>query len=192
VFGLKAFAFIDGTARRICRPSRDQDICYSGHKKYHALKYQSIVTPDGLIVHLFGPVEGSRHDAFMLHLSGIHAILQKPPFSHFVLYGDGGYYDSPFLTAPFKVPSSAQQVQFNKRMSKVRVSVEWAFGRVSNLFRSLSFFHSQRLLQTPLAQQFKTAVLLCNIRTCLDGGNIVSDYFRLSPPSLSTYLVRDQ
>jgi nuclease HARBI1 len=185
------YAFIDGTARRICRPTRDQDIAYSGHKKYHCLKYQSFVTPDGIIVHLFGPVEGARHDAFVLHLSCIASILQQPPFAQYLVYGDGGYSNTAYMTCPYRAPTAAAEIQFNKRMAQARVSVEWAYGRVTNLFRSLSFFHNQRLLQTPLAQQYKAAVLFTNIRTCLDRGNILSDYFRLTPPSLQQYLICD-
>jgi len=33
--------------------------------------FQSVITPNGLICHLFGPLEGRRHDAFMLHESGL-------------------------------------------------------------------------------------------------------------------------
>ncbi|KAF4039388.1 putative DDE Tnp4 domain-containing protein [Phytophthora infestans] len=32
------FEFIDGTVRRICRPTRHQKQAYSGHKKMHAFK----------------------------------------------------------------------------------------------------------------------------------------------------------
>ncbi|KAI9236008.1 MAG: hypothetical protein BYD32DRAFT_370263, partial [Podila humilis] len=38
----EAFGFLDGTAMRICRPMRDQEEFYSGHKKYHCLKFQAI------------------------------------------------------------------------------------------------------------------------------------------------------
>ncbi|CAG7819949.1 unnamed protein product, partial [Allacma fusca] len=55
--------FIDGTARPICRPSRDQRQQYSGYKKEHCLKYQSVVFPNGLIGRLDGPFNGRRHDA---------------------------------------------------------------------------------------------------------------------------------
>ncbi|KAK9357149.1 hypothetical protein V1504DRAFT_465543 [Lipomyces starkeyi] len=47
--------FIDGTARPICRLTLHQREVYNGHKRTHALKYQSIVTPDGLIIHMEGP-----------------------------------------------------------------------------------------------------------------------------------------
>ena len=54
------WGFIDGTLRKTCRPTAHQRIVYSGHKRAHGLKFQSVVTPDGLIVDLFGPIEGSR------------------------------------------------------------------------------------------------------------------------------------
>lgn len=50
------FGFIDGTVRPICRPNKDQRIVYNGHKRVHALKYQSVVLPNGLIANLYGPV----------------------------------------------------------------------------------------------------------------------------------------
>ncbi|XP_075543000.1 uncharacterized protein LOC142576660 [Dermacentor variabilis] len=49
------WGFIDGTARAICRPSRDQKLFFSGHKRFHALKYQAIMCPNGIICQLNGP-----------------------------------------------------------------------------------------------------------------------------------------
>lgn len=57
------WGFIDGTARQICRPSINQQDYFSGHKRYHCLKYQAIATPDGIIINLQGPYIGRRHDA---------------------------------------------------------------------------------------------------------------------------------
>jgi len=50
------WGFIDGTVRPICRPLQNQRIVYNGHKRVHALKFQSIATPNGLIANLYGPV----------------------------------------------------------------------------------------------------------------------------------------
>ena len=60
------WGFIDGTIRRICRPESGQRLVYNGHKRVHGFKFQSVVTPFGIVVHLYGPVEGKRHDAGML------------------------------------------------------------------------------------------------------------------------------
>ena len=37
------WGFIDGTVRPICRPGENQRVAYHGHKRVHALKYQSII-----------------------------------------------------------------------------------------------------------------------------------------------------
>lgn len=50
------FGFIDGTVRPICRPVMNQRTVYNGHKRVHALKFQSVALPNGLIGHLYGPV----------------------------------------------------------------------------------------------------------------------------------------
>lgn len=63
------WGFINCTIRRICRPQLYQRQAYNGHKKYHAIKFQAIVIPNGLIAHLFGPVEGRCADPGMLNES---------------------------------------------------------------------------------------------------------------------------
>ena len=50
------FGFVDGTVRPIARPGEQQRVVYNGHKRVHALKFQSVVLPNGLIANLYGPV----------------------------------------------------------------------------------------------------------------------------------------
>lgn len=50
------FGFVDGTVRPICRPGENQRMVYNGHKRVHALKFQSVALPNGLIGNLYGPV----------------------------------------------------------------------------------------------------------------------------------------
>lgn len=57
------WGFIDGTLRKTARPVRNQRIVYNGWKRIHALKWHSIITPDGIHAHVFGPIEGG--DAMM-------------------------------------------------------------------------------------------------------------------------------
>jgi hypothetical protein len=66
------FGFIDGTVRKIARPKTNQRTMYNGYKRVHAMKFQSVVVPDGLIANLSGPYEGKRHDSTMLYQSGLH------------------------------------------------------------------------------------------------------------------------
>ena len=50
------FGFIDGIVRPIAKTGVNQRIFYNGHKRVHSLKFQSVVIPNGLIAHLYGPV----------------------------------------------------------------------------------------------------------------------------------------
>ena len=58
--------FINGTLRAICKPKLLQEKVYSGHKGFHGLKYQSVVTPYGMTANLSGPISGNRYDAALL------------------------------------------------------------------------------------------------------------------------------
>jgi len=60
------FGFIDGTVCPILRPQVNQSTVYNGHKRTHAIKFQSVILPNGLIANLSGPFEGKRHDSAML------------------------------------------------------------------------------------------------------------------------------
>ena len=40
--------FLDGTLRQQCRPVRGQRAIFSGHKRHHGLKFQTLTLPDGL------------------------------------------------------------------------------------------------------------------------------------------------
>ena len=53
------WGFVDGTVRPISRPNENQRILYNGHKKVHAIKFQSVVAPNGLVANLYGPLKGN-------------------------------------------------------------------------------------------------------------------------------------
>ena len=101
------FGFIDGTVRPICRPGEKQRVVYNGHKRVHALKFQSVVLPNGLIANLYGPVEGRRRDAGMLRDSGLLNTLEREAYSHrgdvLCLYGDPAYPLRPYLMPPYRI-----------------------------------------------------------------------------------------
>ena len=86
------WGFIDGATRQCARPRRDQRLVFNGHKRYHCLKYQNITTPNGIIANLFDPLEGRRHDSFvlghsgvMIQLDNIHSILEEVVYVFLVM-----------------------------------------------------------------------------------------------------------
>ena len=148
-------------------------------------------TPNGLIANMFGPIEGRRHDAFMLSVSGLEDQLRQfnqPNGDPFVVYGDPAYGLSHNIIAPFRCAQLSQQEQeFNKRMSAVRTSVEWGFGKISQYFAYLDFRKNLKVLLQPVGKYYLVWTLLVNCHTCLYGSQ-TSSYFDLTPPSLETYL----
>jgi len=194
---LNQFPIHTGTLCPICRPKENQRECYSGHKRSHGLKYQAVVLPNGIITNLYGPVPGRRHDAYMFAESRIHeewaAKYQNGPNpgAEYYLYGDTAYPLRNHLITPFQSSANrADQRSFNEAMSKVRVCVEWEFGRIVGDFAFVDFKKNQKLYLQPVAKQFFVATLLKNCRNCVYGGE-TSTYFGLTPPTLEAYLNND-
>jgi hypothetical protein len=185
------WGFIDGTVRPICRPVVDQQASYNGHKRTHALKYQIITTPNGLIANLSGPFEGNRHDGFLFRESGVENEIQHyrgARGQRMYLYGDSAYALKPCMMTPFSsVNITPDKTEFNKNMSKVRQCVEWSIGKTINLFAFLDFKKNQKLLLQPVGKYYVVATLLCNFHTCVYGSQ-TGRYFQLAPPTLANYI----
>ena len=88
----------------------------------------------------------------------------------YVIYGDPAYGVSRNILAPFCGSQlSRQQADFNKAMSKVRVSVEWTIGKTCQYFSYIDFKKNQNVLLQPVAKYYLVASLLTNCHTCLYG-----------------------
>jgi DDE superfamily endonuclease len=178
---------IDGTVRNMCRPTRHQERCYSGYKKKHGFKYQGIVTPDGMIVSCMGPFEGRLNDVNMFVLTEMKKRFQElyqgrtPLF----LYRDSPYDSCYRVIAPYKgtCPLPRQQISFNAALSSDRISVEQAFGCVTQLWHANNLNTNLKPILQPVALHYEISALFTNIHICLRG-NVVSHRYNIPPPSL--------
>lgn len=187
------FGFIDGTVRAVCRPIENQEMIYNGHKRIHAMKYQSVATPDGIIVHLSGPFAGNRHDLRLYEISGITQTLRTDAKGYndrqMTLYGDPAYTLSNVMQRPFPTQGiSPEERRFNERMSKVSVAVEWCFGYVLQYFPFSDFKKSQKTLLAEVHTHYICSVLLANIHSCIRQTNPSASKFRVNPPTIDEYL----
>lgn len=128
-----------------------------GHKRVHALNFQSVAIPNGLIAN--GPVEGRRHDAGMLKESGFLNILQRarsPRGGPLCLYGDPAYPLRPQLIGPCRdadvLVVAPEMRAFNSAMSEVRVSVEWPFGDIAEYFKLIDYKKNVKLGMSAVAK----------------------------------------
>ena len=82
----------------------------NGYKKVYAIKFQSVVAPNGLIANLFGPVEGRRHDSSMLGDSGLLRKLEQHAHDLngdiLCIYGGPAYSLRQQFMGPFRVAST--------------------------------------------------------------------------------------
>ena len=185
------WGFIDGTVRPVSRPGKHQRTIYNGHKRIHAIKFQSIVAPNGLIANLYGPVVGKRHDSGMLAESGLLGDLQQYSYSPdgqpLCVYGDPDYPISVHMQCSFAGPElTCIQKEYNTAMSRVRVSVEWVFGDIANYFAFVDFKKKLKIGLSAVGKMYSVCALLTNARTCLYK-SVTSSFFGLDPPELEAY-----
>lgn len=189
------YGFIDGSKHMQCRPSKDQEIVYSGHKRGHCCNWQAVVFPDGLILSLFGPVAGSVNDITMLADSGLMNKLNQ--LNHingkqYSIFGDGGYFMRLGLTVPYKQtvnnPLTGPQKAFNKCMSKLRVCVENSFAIAYRLWAYPQYKKQQKMGLQPTGLFYAISMLSTNVHTCVNGKNQISTYFGCHPMTVEEYL----
>ena len=187
------WAFVDGTVRPIARPGKNQRVLYNGHKKIHAIKFQSVAALNGLIANLYGLVEGKRHDSSMLRMSDLLNQLQQYSYKRngdiLCIYGDTTYPLLPQLQGPFKgARLRLDQDAWNTSMSKVRVEVEWIFADVVNYFKFLDFEKNLKIGLSAVGKMYLSCAIILNAHTCLYGST-TSTYFGVDPLTLEQYFL---
>jgi nuclease HARBI1 len=194
------WGFIDCTIRRIARPSKWQRAAYNGHKKFHALKFQAVMLPNGMIGHLFGPEEGRRNDNFLLAKSGlldtcaVHAIREgtdenTPAEERFLqVFGDPAYGVSNQIISPYAGfgERTEEERDWNAEMAAVRIEVEHGFGIVQNTWPFLNAGWKMHVYSSPVGRYYRAGVLFTNAINSMRY-NQVAQYFDCAPPTLFEY-----
>lgn len=177
------WGFIDATIRPCARPVRFQKVVYNGKNRVHSIKFQSIVTWDGMIAHLSGPWAGARHDSGIFAESSLPDVLRSLPCVASVgnppiaLYADEGYALSPRIFVPYADGRiCARHAAFNHKMSQMRITVEWGYHCVLRSWTALDFKRNLQIFKSPIGAYYTIAVLLTNIQSCLATYNDITLY----------------
>jgi hypothetical protein len=187
---IDTWGFIDGTSRRIARPVVHQRVSYSGFKRGHLQNYQGIVTPDGLIVSLMGPFVGSKNDLNMLAETGLEARIAPLVCQQgrtLLLYGDLIYKGQSLVMRGFEAATDPMEQRYNDLMNGLRVHIETAFGRITQLFAGTDLRRVERTGLSPTAAYYCCCVLFTNIDTCMHPENTNIPWL-LMPPTVEEYL----
>ena len=187
-------AFIDGKLWKIPRPARFQQVMYSGHKRIHGIKTQGLVFPNGVQPYPFGPVNGARHDSYVLRQSEVLEMMDEVETmtgTTYRLFGDSAYPQHKHLWAMYKEvpghPLAQWQLAFNADMSPECVTVEWGFGKIVTQCPFVDFRAKMKVLLSPIGLYLEIANIITNMHTCLMG-SAVSRKYGLGAPSLHAYM----
>lgn len=107
------------------------------------------------------PFIGRLHDSTILFETGIEqqlAHLMPREGSNgqvYALYGDAAYRQSPWIYQGFLDPErNSPEALVNQTLSVSRMSVEWAYGLVTQKFSHIDFHQSQRVFPQKIGQQY--------------------------------------
>ena len=125
---------IDATEQPIERPKRQEERWYSGKKKRHSIKNEIIASEKGKIICVSPSAPGTVHD--------ITIRKRGPPLPKYADSGYQGYQNNhPLLDIPYRKPRKAklskEEKDYNSALSRLRVRIEHAIGRMKR-FRILA------------------------------------------------------
>lgn len=190
--GFSIVGFIDNTISAICRPGGGpappggpgaprydpqlQQAFYTRYKKLHGVKFQAIVLPNGMFLHVHGAMEARHHDIENLRSSMILQNLfdlQNGQAAKYTIHGDGAYNIAHRMITGGGVAC--------------RVSCEWDFGEFKQLFATIDYQKMLRLRENHVASIIFASMWLFNAHVAMNG-NEVSRYFNDNPPELEDWM----
>ena len=167
---------------------------YNGWKQVHCIKFHSLIAPDGLHIHVFGPIEGRCHDETLYKQSGLEILLEKhfrdPNGKSLYIYGDPAYGEhGPIISGLKRVETLSEADQdLNTTMAKYRECVEWAIGKISVLWRQFDLSYTNRIFRSSIGIHYLVAVILTNVHSIMYGSQ-TQKLYNFPPPSLDEYFV---
>ena len=119
-----------------------------------------------MMFHCCGPVSCRHNDNWTLAKSGVMELLettQKNKPMKYVTYGDSAYWPEEYLRSRHREDTlTDRQILENNCMSKCRQSIEWDYGQVGNLWKTVTFRKGLKLREQPVRDKITTCFLLTN------------------------------
>jgi hypothetical protein len=197
--------FVDGSARKTCRPKNSigkrklgisdvQRLVYNDHYGHHGLKLQFFTALDAICAVSVQTINDG--DNTMLKRSGLiddFRAVQIPGTGgeHPRMYGDPAYQESDVVERKAKGARSTEQEMIDTSMIAERANVEDAIGNFSMTFPFFTDALKHQLLResrVSYKKEIVVATLFLNLRTCLCGSQVSGYYTTVECPSMADYL----
>ena len=163
---------LDGTHIRIQAPAENPET-YINRKGFHSIVLQAVCKHDMVFTNCYAGWPGSVHDARVLRNSDLWDNgLQLCNGAHIV--ADGAYPLRKWIMTPYRNTGNltAQQRNYNNKLSSSRVVIERAFGLFKGRLRRMQFLHVHQMQHA--VELVLAACVLFNF--CLLNADILDDY----------------
>ena len=192
--GFSVALFIDNTILAMCRPGGGpttggeqaprlpkeiQQAFWTGWKKLHGLKYQTLIMANGMDFSVWGPESVRRNDNFTLHKSEILEQLEELQIDQqlkFKVFGDSAYQIDEYIVSGG-----------GKGMAAVRETIEWKYKDIKTVWKYCDYKHCLKLRKQPLGKIFLVCMLLRNAHVTMNG-NQAQEYFVCEPPTFEDWI----
>jgi hypothetical protein len=162
----------------------------SGDKWFHCHGVQGVFGPDGIFVDWYDVPLGKENDKYFMRDSLVNRILRNAQLVDLIqywVYCKAGYANDTHVRSAYHgVHVTPLQLRQNSKMSRVRVGVEWGFGKVKARCPLIRCSDKLKLRGIDVARRVRVAVLLTNAHTCLNSSK-TGLYFECEAPTLQEY-----
>lgn len=168
---------------------------YNGWLHCHAVSWQTIDSPFGMVVNMWGPGAGRHNDRWRLRESEINEKIAEAQVGNerqYGAYGDGAFTPKSHIFCKHSGEGyvlTLREQQENVAMPKIRISEEWDYKDTSKVFKFVDYTENSKVMAggSNIALAYKVATLLKNLRVTLNGCQAIG-YFQVIPPTLENYL----
>jgi hypothetical protein len=127
---------IDGSQIAIKRPHINEHV-FVNRKGYHAINVQAVCSADFTFSDIVVRFPGSSHDSFIWNSCTLKRRFVAGDYGNFVLLGDSGYAQRPWLMTPVRNPMTPAQLRYNGIHTGTRFKIENTFGIWKSRFRCI-------------------------------------------------------
>jgi hypothetical protein len=192
--GCRIALFLDNTLNATCRPGggpmsggelaprydvEEQRAFWTGWKKIHGFKWQTVDMPNGMNFEIAGPFSVRRNDNFTKDRSKIEdklEQLQEGDELKYIMHGDSAYGISDFLISGG-----------GRGMAAVREIIEWDYGDLKGLWKCMDYKTVLKMKGQPVGKIVLVALILRNAHSAMNGSQ-TSQYFRMSAPPFEDWV----
>lgn len=134
---------IDCTHVKIQSPGGESSETFRNRKGYFSLNVQTIASPDLKVRNIVARWPGSVHDQTIFRNSQIYQDFANGNYGRYILVGDSGYANTPFLATPFtarnpNVANNLHMQRYQNAIITTRNVVERQYGVLKRRFPALS------------------------------------------------------